>query len=200
MCAAKDCEGAGCDFRDGSGKMLCSSHASSLPFTVHRFASNGNLRSFLSRSEDNKRKMWRLLYQAVLGLKYIHSKGVTHGNLKLSNILVDADGNAQLADFGLHTLRTCATLSSDAPQESGTDKVYWLAPKYLARRPTFASDMYSFAMCMFEAVTEEPPYALLCGGDIRDCVRSGDTPGKPDGMTDDDRQRPRETDIATSGA
>lgn len=87
-------------------KLLGASHISTPPFIVCEDATNGDLSSFLARSDVNKQQLWRLLYQAALGLEYIHTKSVVHGDLKLNNVLVGADGQAKLSDFG----RRCADL------------------------------------------------------------------------------------------
>lgn len=47
-----------------------------------------------------KQEIWRLLFEASLGLQYMHSKGIVHGDLKCDNIFVDDDEKAKVADFG----------------------------------------------------------------------------------------------------
>lgn len=129
--------------------------------------------------------MWRLLYQAALGLDYLHKKNVVHGDLKLNNILVGADGQAKLSDFGLSAVRTSSTLS----RTSGSDQsvmggLRWRAPECLKQRPSFASDIYSFAMCMIEAVINEPPFAFLDDDDVRANLQNGTIPDRPAEMND----------------
>lgn len=95
-------------------RMFGASHVSSPPFIACEDATNGDLRSFLTIG-DNKQHMWRLLYQAALGLEYLHKLKVVHGDLKLNNILVGADGQAKLADFGL----SAESASSDSTVVDG---------------------------------------------------------------------------------
>lgn len=49
------------------------------------------------------------LYQTLCGLKYIHSANVLHRDLKPGNLLVNADCELKICDFGL--ARGCACLS-----------------------------------------------------------------------------------------
>ncbi|RLN77267.1 hypothetical protein BBJ28_00004751 [Nothophytophthora sp. Chile5] len=169
--------------------MFGASHASVPPFILREDATNGNLCSFLARSAANKLQMWRLLHQAALGLDYIHKKRVVHGDLKLNNILVVADGLAKLPDFGLSSVRTSSTLSKlSAKGVKASGGLRWRAPECLKRRSTFASDVYSFAMCMIEAAIGEPPFAFLEDEDVRDNLKSGEIPDQPEEMSDKEWQ------------
>ncbi|KAL3663586.1 Armadillo repeat-containing protein 3 [Phytophthora oleae] len=165
-------------------KMYGASHVSSPPFIVCEDATNGDLSDFLARSDDNFCQMWQLLYQAALGLEYIHSMDVVHGDLKLYNIFVASNGQAKLSDFGLSALRTCATLSKTSG-ESQSGGLRWRAPECLKKRPTFESDVYSFAMCMIEATTGEPPFSFLDDDSVRDNLKNGEIPDQPDEMSDE---------------
>lgn len=165
-------------------KLLGASHISTPPFIVCEDATNGDLSSFLARSDVNKQQLWRLLYQAALGLEYIHTKSVVHGDLKLNNVLVGADGQAKLSDFGLSAVRTSAILSEttgETPYTAGA--LRWRAPECLRRAPTFASDVYSFAMCIIEAVIGEPPFAFLDDDSVHEKLRKGEIPDKPEKMS-----------------
>ena len=41
-----------------------------------------------------------IAYKTLLGLKYLHDRGIVHRDIKADNILMDAKGNIRLADFG----------------------------------------------------------------------------------------------------
>ncbi|RLN62668.1 hypothetical protein BBJ28_00023595, partial [Nothophytophthora sp. Chile5] len=61
----------------------------------------------------------------------------------------------------------------------------WRAPECLTTRPTFASDVYSFAMCIIEAALGEPPFAFLDDDSVRGILEDGGIPDQPEQMSDD---------------
>lgn len=57
----------------------------------------------------------RILRDVSSGMEYLHFRKVVHGDLRAANILIDADGNACVSDFGLsivaQKVRDLCTLS-----------------------------------------------------------------------------------------
>ncbi|RLN56395.1 hypothetical protein BBJ29_003603 [Phytophthora kernoviae] len=72
-------------------------HLSSPAFFVCDDATHGN---FVEYFEEDKSQLWRLFYEAVLGLSFLHAEKVVHGDLKCTNLLVGSDNKAKLCDFG----------------------------------------------------------------------------------------------------
>ncbi|XP_007951630.1 NUAK family SNF1-like kinase 2 [Orycteropus afer afer] len=69
---------------------------------VMEYASRGDLYDYISErqrlSESDARHFFRQIVSAV---SYCHQNGIVHRDLKLENILLDANGNIKIADFGL---------------------------------------------------------------------------------------------------
>ncbi|KAF1773969.1 Annexin repeat [Phytophthora cactorum] len=147
------------------------SHASKPQFFVCEYAPYGNLRGFLT-DEKNETMMWPLFLQAAEGLKALHSHGIVHGALKCSNILVDANYTAKLADFGFASARMHAMeLNSVAATAIGS-AVRWKPKEILEYSdmtgPQFQADTYSLGMCMIEALTHQAPFSMV--GDDTEAV------------------------------
>ncbi|OWZ09028.1 Serine/threonine protein kinase [Phytophthora megakarya] len=164
-------------------------HVSTPAFFVCEDAIHGN---FADHFLENKNDIWKLFYEAALGLDYIHSQKVVHGDLKCNNIVIGADDHAKICDFGFSYIRSQSVGLSKKAQ---TDTVRWKAPECLMpmgevtdenNNPRFASDVYSFGMCIIEAFSDEPPFALDDDDTILEKVFSGEEYPRPEGIADDE--------------
>ena len=90
-------------------------------YLVTEYANGGDLYSLLSQlgrlSEEHAR---RYCAEITLALEYVHSKGVTHRDLKPGNCLIASDGHIKLADFGLSRIDRDAE-GFDPTVDSGSD-------------------------------------------------------------------------------
>ncbi|GMF65152.1 unnamed protein product [Phytophthora lilii] len=164
-------------------------HVSTPAFFVCEDAIHGNFAEYFM---EDKSEIWRLFYEAAVGLDYIHSQKVVHGDLKCNNILIGADDKAKICDFGFSYIRSQSVGLSKKAQ---TDTVRWKAPECLmpmgetpdaSNNPRFASDVFSFGMCIIEAFSDEPPYALDDDDTILEKVFEGKEYPRPEGLADDE--------------
>ena len=75
-----------------------------MPGFVHAF-SHGLIRNVISQIRSQQplsdAHFQSFIYQTLCGLKYIHSANVLHRDLKPGNLLVNADCELKICDFGL---------------------------------------------------------------------------------------------------
>ncbi|XP_020653050.3 NUAK family SNF1-like kinase 2 [Pogona vitticeps] len=69
---------------------------------VMEYASKGDLYDYIGeRQRLTEQEARHLFRQVVSAVYYCHKNGIVHRDLKLENILLDANGNIKIADFGL---------------------------------------------------------------------------------------------------
>jgi serine/threonine protein kinase len=78
----------------------------SVHYIAMEFVEGGNLRDFLQirGGRLERGEATRLMLEALNGLAYALAQGVTHRDLKLTNLLASSQGTIKLVDFGLATV------------------------------------------------------------------------------------------------
>jgi len=77
---------------------------------------NGALPQYLKRQRPEADERLRFMYEIALGMEYLHSREVLHGDMKAANVLVDGQGICLIADFGQSDVRNqVLQLSGQAP-------------------------------------------------------------------------------------
>ena len=99
----------------------------------------------------------KILYKVSAGLQAYHEKGVIHGNIKLSNIFIEPNGDGlYIADAGLSILHQNS--SSRKTIRSKNSYVY-AAPEISQNKPASTeSDVYSLAMVAYVLLTGQLPF------------------------------------------
>lgn len=168
-------------------KLYGACHVGGHQFFVCEHAAKGTLDTYL-RAENAEGETWQKLLQAALGLQYLHQHGVVHGDLKCDNILVGADGAAKLTDFGLSAVKRNVDSSIVQVDRSAIGALRWKAPECLkGEEPTFESDIYSFGMCIVQAVSGEYPWGMVPDPAVRYHVKKGKLPRRPDEFSSDEQ-------------
>ncbi|KAJ6734266.1 hypothetical protein OIU79_001510 [Salix purpurea] len=122
--------------------------------------------------------------QILLGLKYLHSCKVVHGDVKCANILVTESGRVKLADFGLSKSMEDHSQSS----KLGLGSSFWMAPDVANRKRVgygFPSDIWSLGCTVTEMSTRKyPQYNASNAVSLDRAIRSGKGPIVPDYLSD----------------
>ena len=72
---------------------------------IMEYISGGNLQNFVKKRRKLSEKMAKILFRQIIqGIKYIHSRGIVHRDIKLENILLDLNNIIKICDFGVGKL------------------------------------------------------------------------------------------------
>ncbi|XP_052136508.1 probable LRR receptor-like serine/threonine-protein kinase At1g67720 [Oryza glaberrima] len=157
---------------------------------VYEFMHNGTLKEHLRGGPDDVKitswvKRLEIAEDAAKGIEYLHtgcSPTIIHRDLKSSNILLDKNMRAKVADFGLS--KPVVDGSHVSSIVRGT--VGYLDPEYyISQQLTEKSDMYSFGVILLELISGHEPisndnFGLHCRNIVewaRSHMESGDIHG-----------------------
>lgn len=123
----------------------------------------------------------RLILQVAGAVAFAHGRLVLHRDLKPGNMLVTADGNVHLLDFGIAKM-----MEGDAAYETALTRVGgraltldYASPEQIRGEPLgTASDVYSLGVVAFELLAGARPYRLKRGSaaELEEAITADDTP------------------------
>jgi serine/threonine-protein kinase len=133
--------------------------ADGLFYMVMDLLPGGTLESRLREGGLDRTWSTDVIVKMAEALEYAHSRGVIHRDIKPSNILLDADGQPVLADFGIARLvqgEGEANLTA-AGMVMGTPA--YMAPEQLSGDPPDArSDIYALGVVLYQLLTGRAPF------------------------------------------
>jgi len=126
-------------------------------------------------------KALQLARQICAGLAAAHDIGFLHRDLKPANIMIDADGNARILDFGLGGLT----------DEFGEEEIRAGTPAYMSpeqiegTEQTVPSDIYSLGLVLYELFTGKRAFEAASLQELIKLRRSDPTPTNPTSLVKD---------------
>lgn len=130
------------------------------PFTlVSEYMKNGSLfkyrQSARGRAKLDGTRRTLIAMGISHAMSYLHSLNIIHRDLKSLNILLDDDLLPRLCDFGIARF-----MDSPQPLTHAIGTPHWMAPEMLSNDYDYGPkvDVYSFAMILYELLTDEVPW------------------------------------------
>ncbi|MBL8180872.1 MAG: protein kinase [Blastocatellia bacterium] len=134
------------------------------PFFVMEYIDGLPLYRYCDREKLSLNERLQLFSRICEAVEYAHQRRVIHRDLKPSNIFITNDGNPRLLDFGIAKLLD-PDLAIDTLQPTATAlrmmTVDYASPEQIrGDKVTFATDVYSLGVILFELLTGYRPYSF----------------------------------------
>jgi tetratricopeptide (TPR) repeat protein len=144
-----------------------------LPYFVMEYVEGEPITGYCQRQRLGLRARLAMFRTVCGAVQYAHQNLVVHRDLKPGNILVGADGQPKLLDFGIATLLAGAGVNESA----GGTLVSALTPDYASpeqvrgQTVTTATDVYSLGVVLYELLAGRRPFAVRASS-LEDIVRT----------------------------
>ena len=134
-----------------------------------KFEEGGQLDQLVRRQPLSLRRAAEIVASLARTVHYAHERGILHRDIKPGNILVDAEGEPHLTDFGLARLVETESTVTRTMEVLGTPS--YIAPEQAAGQSaqlTSATDAYGLGAVFYQLLTGHPPFA---GGTTYETIR-----------------------------
>src|SRR6516165_2736871 len=124
-----------------------------------KFVNGGQLDEVANRRPMSIRGAAELIAKLARTVHYAHQHGIVHRDIKPGNILVDANGEPHLSDFGLARLLETESTMTGTLEMMGTPS--YMAPEQALgnKAPlTSATDVYGLGAIFYQLLTGQPPF------------------------------------------
>ncbi|KFM23812.1 putative serine/threonine-protein kinase [Auxenochlorella protothecoides] len=133
------------------------------PAVIMEYVSGRSMGTALHRRDDvvaGRQHRLRFLLDTARAMEYLHAKGVTHFDLKSSNILLGWRGRRPVAKVCGYGMSRHSHVGTHAPMPSSHGVLPWTAPEIVRAPETMSAkvDIYSFGIVMWEALTMAAPF------------------------------------------
>lgn len=125
-------------------------------YIVMEYVRGSDLKTAIEeRGAINQRKVAEIGSQVCQALSAAHKLDIIHRDIKPQNIMIQPDGNVKVMDFGI--ARAKNTVSAKTSSVLGT--AHYISPEQAqGKELTYASDIYSLGIVMYEAATGKLPF------------------------------------------
>lgn len=121
------------------------------------FYKSGDLRQY-TLDHGTTAHLYQWARQMIEAVAFIHSKGVRHSDIKLSQWLLDKELNARLSDFNACGFDDQPAFGLDGIKALGYEQPSHFMPRDPARDNTIRSDLFALGSALYELERGRSPY------------------------------------------
>lgn len=136
-------------------------------YIVMELVQGGELFDYVANSGPFNEQICRYYArQLIRGLHYIHKMGIAHRDLKCENILLDANYNIKIVDFGF--VKPIESEENEGWMRSYIGTLGFMAPEILSKKPYQGTqvDLFALGVILFIIYAGHPPFEVAKENDF----------------------------------
>ena len=141
--------------------------------TIHDLGESGDV-AYIAMELMEGRELQQMIYgkrrllvtdalsiaiQVAAGLSYAHQRGVVHGDIKPSNIMILGDNLVKIADFGIARMVSFVSSMEDKQEDAIFGTPSFMSPEQIQGKPIDArSDIFSLGVVLYYLLSDRLPF------------------------------------------
>jgi len=119
------------------------------------YCNGGSVSDLMTITKENlkEEEMCLILRDSLQGLNFLHDKKKIHRDIKAGNILLNSEGRAKLADFGVS-----GQMKDTTKHHTVIGTPFWMAPEVIEEQYDNKADIWSLGITAIEMAEGHPPY------------------------------------------
>jgi len=139
------------------------------PFVIYEYVEGETLDRIIQRGELTEERIVDIAHQVASGLAYAHERGILHRDIKPQNLILTAEGQVKILDFGLAKRYGLDYGSGDGATETGSTvetaagtvvgTAQYMSPEQLGgEKLDGRTDIFSLGVVLYEMATGKNPF------------------------------------------
>ncbi len=129
------------------------------PYFAMEYVSGGSLAQYLGGKPKPPHEAAELIERLARAVQYAHRQGIIHRDLKPANVLLTAEGEPKISDFGL--VKRLDMVAGMTPSSAVLGTPSYMSPEQAAGQAQDigpGTDVYALGAILYEALTGRPPF------------------------------------------
>lgn len=129
------------------------------PYIVLPYCEKGSMAEYVGKLQENE--LWDFAGQVAAGLAYMHKHQIIHQDIKPGNVLINADGQLMITDFGISTgVRKTMRRSKNSDDSARDGTIAYMSYECLRDNPVnvMARDIWALGASLYELATGDVPF------------------------------------------
>ena len=129
-------------------------------YMIMDYLEGGDLRKRMKEKTFNLKEIKFIAACIIIGLEYIHKKGIIHRDIKPENLIFDDKGYLRISDFGIAIRNDKINIIEKNNDKSGTPG--YMAPERIINNIdisySYSSDYFSLGVILYELIVLKKPF------------------------------------------
>ncbi|MBR7799565.1 serine/threonine-protein kinase [Undibacterium fentianense] len=144
-------------------KMHAIEDAQDFLYIVLEYVAGDSLKDWIVQHRGQEALIFKHISQIAAAMQEAHGKGLIHGDLKASDLIIDQSGRMRILNFGFASIHDLSTIDNVAEINAESSVPYMAPERFSGQQAGVEGDVFSLGIILYEMLVGRLPHANLSG-------------------------------------